>query len=184
MNTRSPWQRPACALTVAATVLMIGIAPAVAGQNETRLPTLRDDPDAAPWQEGEVPPPPAFSVDKLVPFEAMRGSELNHGIAPDTVAVSPDGVVRYVRVANNPQGTLNAVYEGVRCNSAEVRSYAYWNASSQQWQNTPKNPWRALDFGAATQPAKVLAREALCDGPTPNGTSAKILRDLRYGKKP
>lgn len=157
---------------------------ATAGSNESRLPTLAQDPDEAPWQEGEVPPAPAFNPSKLVPFEASRSSELSHGIDPSTISVGADSVVRYVRVATSRQGTLNAVYEGVRCNSAEVRSYAYWTPGSQQWQNTPQSPWRPLDFGAATQPARMLAYNALCDGPSPNGNPDKMVRDLRYGKKP
>lgn len=184
MNTRSLWQRPACALTVAAAVLMIGLAPAVAGQNQTRLPTLRDDPDAAPWQEAEVPPPPAFSAENSLPFDGPRNSELQHSIDPATLSVGSDEVVRYVRIARSSQGSLNAVYEGIRCNSAEVRAYAHWNPASNSWKSNAQAPWRSLFNQAATMPAKALAQAGLCDGPTPNGKPDKMVRDLRYGKKP
>lgn len=156
-----------------------------AGGRVSQFSMSAADLDETPWEESEVPPAPAFNQNQLVPFDASRSSELSHGIDPGTVSVgATDGVVRYVRVASSRQGALNAVYEGVRCNSAEVRSYAYWNASSQQWHNTPQSPWRPLNFGAATQPARMLAYNALCDGPSPNGKPEKMMRDLRYGKKP
>ncbi|HEX5805017.1 MAG TPA: CNP1-like family protein [Macromonas sp.] len=184
MNTRSYWQRTVLAMAVTAAGLMTGIAPAVASQNETRLPTLRDDPDAAPWQEAEVPPPPAFNADKTVPFDVSRNSELQHGIDPATLSMGSDDVVRYVRIARSSQGAFNAVYEGIRCNSAEVRTYAHWNPASNSWKSNAQAPWRSLFNQPATLPAKALAQAGLCDGTTPNGKPEKMVRDLRYGKKP
>lgn len=184
MNTRSYWQRAALAMVVTSSALLTPFAPATAGQNETRLPTLRDDPDAAPWQEAEVPPAPAFSTDNSVGFDVSRNTELSHSIDPATLSVGSDDVIRYVRMARSNQGALNAVYEGIRCNSAEVRSYAHWNPASNSWKNNPQSPWRSLFNQAATLPAKALAQAGLCDGTTPNGKPEKMLRDLRYGKKP
>lgn len=144
---------------------------------------LDDDADAAQWQEDAVPPAPAFSADNTVSFEVSRHSELHHGIDPSTLSVGQDGVVRYVRVATSPSGALNATYEGVRCSSAEVRSYAYWTASEKSWRENPHALWLPLNQGAATLAAKVLAYTALCDGRTPNGTPKQILLDLKYGKR-
>jgi len=171
----------AAALTVSS---LLGSTPVLAGQNQTLLQNLAEDPDAAPWQEAEVPPPPMFNVDKVLPFDVSRNSELQHSIDPATLSIGSDEVVRYVRIARSSQGALNAVYEGLRCSSGEVRTYAYWNTGSGSWNITAKAPWRSLFNIAASMPAKALAYGGLCDGPSPNSTPDKMVRELRYGKKP
>jgi hypothetical protein len=142
---------------------------------------LRDLP--TDWKETEVPAPPAFSLDRLQPFEVSVRSELRYGIDPATVTLGEDGVVRYVMVATSPSGALNARYEGVRCASGEVKTYAHWNPSPPgSWQAADQAQWRSLLEGHATRPALMLARAAWCEGATPNGNVARMLRDLRLGR--
>lgn len=144
------------------------------------------------WQEGEVPAPPAFVLAHLVPFDVSVHSDMRFGIEPTSVTVGADGVIRYVTVARSPSGALNVAYEGLRCRSAEFKTYARWSPSDdavpQQikdssggaWRTMPRPEWRPLS-GAAARPAIALARQGFCDGPTPNGTPAQMLRAVRSG---
>ena len=142
--------------------------------------------DPAEWKEAEVPAPPAFKTDGLLPFQIGQASSLRFGVDPDTLKVGPDGVVRYVMVALSNSGAMNVWYEGVRCASGEVKTYAHWAAATATtaagWQPRPEAEWRALVGSSASRPALVLAREALCNGRTVNGNERQILRDLRLGK--
>jgi hypothetical protein len=148
-------------------------------------------PSAEPeWQEGDIPAPPAFALADLVPFVASVNSELRFGVAPGSLSVGADGVVRYVVVARSPTGALNVAFEGLRCKTGEMKTYARWNASDVaakaassadgSWKQASQPAWRDLSAPGA-RPALALARQAFCDGPTPNGTPAHMLRTLKTG---
>jgi hypothetical protein len=145
------------------------------------------------WKEGEVPPPPAFSTERLVPFAVSVHSELRYGLVPDSLAVGADGVVRYVWAARSPSGAVNVSYEGVRCRTREMKAYARWTpqqmpvaaaftSADGQWRALPQAEWLSLRDHAMARPAWALAQTALCDGTTVNGNPARMLRDLRLGR--
>lgn len=155
------------------------------GAQAQRLTTEQD------WQEGAIPTPPAFALADLVPFVASVNSELRLGVAPGSLSVGADGVVRYVVVARSPTGALNVAFEGLRCKTGEMKTYARWSPSgvaAEQakastdgvWRLVSQPEWRDLSSHGA-RPALALARQALCDGPTPNGTPANMLRTLKSG---
>src|SRR5690606_30431351 len=79
-----------------------------------------DDPD---WKELEAQPPPALRTSGLVMLE-VRGSSLQFGVDPDSFSIGPDLVVRYVLVGRSDSGAVNAMYEGIRCNTGDVKVYA------------------------------------------------------------
>ena len=135
-----------------------------------------DDPD---WKELQAPPPPSFSTDKLVPIDMPPHLTLKFGIDPATLAVMPDGIVRYVMVASSPTGAMNAMYEGIRCATAEFKTYARYT-SSGTWNTIANPPWRKLDDNASSKHARALALQGLCEGRTVMGNSAQgILRALK-----
>ncbi len=133
--------------------------------------------DDASWQEGPVPAPPSFSTDRLLRFEVNRSSSLVFGIDPQTLSISPDDrVVRYVVVASSPSGAHNALYEGIRCATAEVKTYA--RHSGQQWVMASDPQWQPM----ATRPsrhAQQLARQGACDNAGTPLRAEDVLRALR-----
>jgi hypothetical protein len=135
------------------------------------------------WREADTPPPPPLRTEGLVPFEVSVNSQLRFGVDPASVTLGPDGVIRYVIVAQNASGAVNAWYEGLRCASAQVKTYAHWNPGPPaEWRTNPGAEWRDLRGEFASRPAVALARGGFCDGTTPNGRPADMLRALRYGK--
>ncbi len=142
------------------------------------------------WQEGDIPAPPAFALADLVPFVVSVNSELRFGVAPGSLSVGADGVVRYVVVARSPTGALNVAFEGLRCKTGEMKTYARWSpadagakvSSSTEgaWRLVQQAEWRDLSSPGA-RPALALARQGFCEGPTPNGTPAHMLRTLKTG---
>ena len=132
------------------------------------------DPD---WKESEAPPPPAFKTDRLIPLEIPR-SGLRYGVDPASVTLSPDGVVRYVVVASSPTGAVNAMYEGIRCSTAEVKVYARHNPDSG-WTKA-NGEWRGLhDNYPSSRHSLIIARTGACVGQGPNRSAATIVKDLR-----
>jgi hypothetical protein len=130
------------------------------------------DPD---WKEIEAPAPPALADGKLVPVE-ISGSALRWGVDPASISIGPDGVVRYVVVARGEGGAVNAMYEGLRCNTAEVKVYA--RHAGDKWQPARNADWKPLHGSAATLHSLVIARNGACMGQGPNRSPTQIARDL------
>ena len=133
------------------------------------------DPD---WKETEVPSPPAFKTDQLIGVEMPRHLTTRFGIDPQTLRVTADGVVRYVMVASSPSGGVYAMYEGIRCQTGEVKTYARYGASGQ-WSVASGAEWRALNSGQASAHSLALARQGACEGRAAAATNAAaIVRKL------
>lgn len=129
------------------------------------------------WQEGPVPPPPDFSVERLLRFEVNPSSPLVYAIDPQTLSISPtDRVVRYVVVATSPSGVRNVFYEGIRCPSGQVKTYA--RHSEGRWHMSSDPQWQDM-AGRPSRHAWQLARQGACDsGGTPS-QAQDVLRALR-----
>ncbi|MBK9238120.1 MAG: CNP1-like family protein [Rhodoferax sp.] len=97
----------------------------------------------AGWQESDVPAPPVVIGKDLIPIDMPANLALRFGVDPKTLTITNDGVVRYVMVASNDQGARNVMYEGVRCATGEVRTYARQD-STGQWTADAQAQWRPL----------------------------------------
>lgn len=133
------------------------------------------------WVEDNVPAPPAFSKDALIPIDMPAYVTLKVGIDPATLTVGTDGVVRYVVVMYNATGSVNAAYEGILCSKGEVKTYARAGTSGN-WVATKQPEWRALTDNLPSRHAYAIAKQGGCD----ERTSAKrenTLQALKRGRK-
>lgn len=149
-----------CALLVAASVAHAQLAPT--------------DPD---WREVEAPPAPAFTVEGLIPLDAPRSS-LRFGVAPASITIGSDGVVRYVVVASSPSGAMNAMYEGIRCKTGEYKTYARHSPGSG-WVIARDPQWMSLQAAPMPRHALAVARNGACVGHGATLSTDRIVRDLR-----
>lgn len=130
-----------------------------------------DEPD---WKESEVPAPPAFDVSKLVTFEVSAGSSLVYGVDPASISITQsDGVVRYVIVATSASGARNVMYEGLRCSTAEFKTYARYSADGR-WSPVNNPEWRSLFASMPSRHALRFAQAGGCDNATAP-SSVKVL---------
>ena len=99
--------------------------------------------DPADWKESDVPPPPAYDMSKLLSFEVTRSSPLVYGVDPASFSISKtDGIVRYVVVATSAAGAKNVFYEGLRCSTGEVRTYARAKPDGS-WVPVANSEWKS-----------------------------------------
>ncbi len=137
---------------------------------------LVDNPD---WKETEVPAPPAFSTDHLMAVDMPPYVSLKFGVDPATLAITPDGIVRYVMVATHASGSVNAIYEGIRCATGEVKTYARANAGGV-WSVAKEPAWRDFSDNLPSKHAIAFARQGACDGrAAAASTVADILKNLK-----
>ncbi|OIP18917.1 MAG: hypothetical protein CO105_05885 [Comamonadaceae bacterium CG_4_9_14_3_um_filter_60_33] len=151
--------------------LLLGLACCTFGAQAQRLV---DNPD---WQETEVPAPPKFDAKRLVSVDMPPYVSVAFGIDPATLAVTPDGIVRYVMVAVSPSGSVTAFYEGIRCTTGEVKSYARTNASGV-WTLAKAPQWRGINDRQPSKHALALAQQGACEGNATGGSAAQIIRAL------
>lgn len=134
------------------------------------------DPD---WKETEVPPPPTLNTRSLVSFD-VPGSTLKWGLDEKSIVISPDGLIRYVVVAQSSSGTINAIYEGTRCATAQVKTYAR-HTPGAGWSNVSNPEWKSLfDYGPSTH-SRRLVKQGLCDAGAPPQTVREIVRRIKTG---
>lgn len=129
------------------------------------------------WKETPVPPPPAFDESRLVPIEMPRYMTLKFGVDPATIAITGDGIVRYVVVASNKAGgATNAFYEGVRCATGEMKSYARYG--SQGWDVLPNPEWKKM-FTLNSSYTLLLSQQGLCRGAAPRASVNEMVQRLK-----
>jgi hypothetical protein len=137
-----------------------------------------DNPE---WKEEQAPAPPVFSKDDVIALDMPSYVSLKVSVDPATIAVGSDGVVRYVIVMKNATGSVNAVYEGIRCASDEVKTYARWT-SSGTWSPTSNPQWKAVNDNMPSRHAQAFARQGGCQNRLAP-SKAEILRALKTGNK-
>jgi hypothetical protein len=158
-----------------ATALLVGATFSAWGQAGNGL----DNPD---WTEEKEPPPPAFSKERALPLDMPKFVSVRVGIDPATVSVGKDGVVRYVAVMSNASGNVNAVYEGIRCASDQVKTYAR-SGTSGQWSLVSAPLWQEVNGNQPSKHAFVFARLAACDTRVANRLD-DVIKALQTQQKP
>lgn len=133
------------------------------------------DPD---WNESDAPTPPAFSQTRLIPIDMPTYFSLRFGVDPQTISVTADGIVRYVMVASNASGSMNAMFEGLRCATGEVKTYARANASGQ-WSIVQNPAWQSLKGNQSSRHALAFARQGACEGRTAGSSAQSIANSLK-----
>lgn len=142
-----------------------------------------DNPD---WVEIPSPPPPTFSKDGLIPIDMPFHVSVKVGVDPTSISVGSDGVVRYVVVMTNASGSSSAVYEGIRCVTDEVKTYARLN-SSGQWNLLSNPPWKSLADNMPSKHAHAFARQGGCQSrlaTSPQEIIAQLKAQQRRGATP
>jgi len=135
--------------------------------------------DPADWKESDVPPPPAYDMSKLLTFEVTRSSPLVYGVDPASVSISKtDGIVRYVVVATTPAGAKNVMYEGLRCKTGEVRTYARAKPDGS-WVPVANSEWKSVYDISLPRHSLRFARAAACQSAAPVSSVRELVRKLK-----
>jgi hypothetical protein len=154
-------------------ILALALAGAAACANAQDIPNPLAD-----WKEVEAPPPPPLRTQGLIPIE-VAGTTLRFGVDPASIQIGGDRVVRYVVVASSSSGAVNGLYEGLRCETGQVKVFARHNPDSG-WVPARNSEWQELRGGqASVRHSLAIARSGACQENVPNASPAQIAQDLR-----
>lgn len=132
------------------------------------------------WIETEAAFPEFPRPESLVDFFVSAASPNRYYIAPQTVNVAADGVVRYVAVVMTPSGVINTSFEGLRCATNEVKLYAFGHADST-WSKSRNDRWSAVRPGSYQA---ALFKEYFCPRGMMILTAGEGVDALRQGGHP
>jgi hypothetical protein len=118
------------------------------------------EPEA--WKEGDLKLPEIPDDDDLKQLNLeVPGATFGYYIAPGSLSLGKDGVVRYVIVLKSASGVSNTLYEGMWCKTKQYKTYAY--ALDGEFHAYPNPAWQpALGLGAGAAYHDPLYRSYFC----------------------
>lgn len=135
--------------------------------------------DDKEWHEVALQLPEAPKAENLLNF--YKSPSQSFAIDTKSLTVATDGTIRYTLVATSSGGAKNISYEGLRCQSYEVKLYAFGRPDGT-WSRSRRNQWDAIINTGANKQHATLFSDYFCEGKTIAGKASVLLDKLR-GKK-
>jgi hypothetical protein len=134
-----------------------------------------------PWVELSAQLPATPQAENLVEFKVSSAARHRHFIDTASISVGDDKVVRYTVVIEAVGGAKNVSFEGMRCETAERRLYAYGH-SDGSWSKARKSDWEGIKLRSLLSYHKALYEDHFC----PDGINVRnvteAVRNLRQAR--
>ena len=158
-------------------VLALQFTISIAAHAQSRFEQDFDD-EEKPWQEITTQLPAAPKAENLVPFYVSATTTLKFAIDSKSLTIGSDGVMRYVLVSKSTSGAENISYEGIRCESSEVKLYAFGHKDGT-WGRSRRDKWEPIVEKTTNRQHAALARDYFCDNKVIAGSVDEILDRMR-----
>lgn len=145
--------------------------------------SLDNDFEEKPWTEIEIQLPSFPQKDDLVSFKVGAVNNVQFQIDSKSLSVGVDSVIRYTLIVVSPSGAENISYEGMRCATAERRSYAFGH-SDQTWSKARSNQWARIQGTSNNLYVDLYSNYFCTVGAPALRNPDDILRVLRKGGNP
>lgn len=132
------------------------------------------------WIEAEAKPPVFPKNENLLEFDAGAATRNRYWVDGSSLAVGPDGVVRYVAVVRTSGGATNITFEGIRCSTRERKLYAF-GREGDSWSEAKAPSWQPIR--SASYQA-VLYKEYFCPRHTVIFDAGEGIDALKRGGHP
>ncbi len=135
------------------------------------------DDEEKTWQEIAVQLPPAPVPENLVAFYVGPTTPSKSYVDLKSLTVGSDNVVRYTMVTKTSGGATNISYAGMRCETYEIKQYAFGRTDGN-WSRSRQDKWtRIKDVGTNRQDA-ALYKSYFCQNGLLAGNAKKIIDRL------
>ncbi|KZE24931.1 CNP1-like family protein [Crenobacter luteus] len=99
-----------------------------------------------PWVESGYALPTYPKTGDWLPFFVHRDYPNKSAVDAGTLTVGDDGVVRYVLRVESPSGAKNDSVEGLRCQTRELKRYAFGDTINGRWIESLKPAWGKIEL--------------------------------------
>ena len=112
----------------------------------------------------------------LLPFYVSQHTIFKFAVDTDSILIGADGVTRYIVVLTSPSGSVQAQYEGIRCDSFQWRLYG--TLENGAWKENPLSAWRNIQSNVPNRYQAALAQGAFCNFNSQEKNIKTILNSL------
>ena len=137
------------------------------------------DQEKKPWNELQTKLPPFPKPENLLKFD-MGPIPNNYFIDSASLSIGDDGVVRYTLVIKTGGGATNVSFEGIRCESREVRIYAFGHPNGE-WSRARDSQWKRIVVTTTNNHHSTLHLEHFCPSRKWAAPMKQIIQTLKYG---
>jgi hypothetical protein len=123
------------------------------------------DQEKKPWSELQTQLPPYPKPENLIKFDIGSNTANQYFIDASSLSVGDDGIVRYTLVIKAGGGASNVSFEGIRCETRQVRVYAFGHPGSQ-WSRARDQAWRDIQSRDVNGHHFALQRDYFCTAAT------------------
>jgi len=131
-----------------------------------------------PWVEIAAQLPPYPKAENLVEFSVSSATRNRHFIDTASLSVGSDKVVRYTVVIDAAGGARNVSFEGLRCDTAERRLYAYGQPDGT-WSKARNSQWEGIKMRSLLSYHKALFEDHFCPSGTTVRNATEAVRSLK-----
>ena len=121
------------------------------------------DDEEKPWQEIAVQLPPTPQQQNLAEFYLSPNATMKAYVDLNSVSIGTDKVVRYTVLTKTEGGAVNVMYEGMRCETWEKKTYAFGHPDGK-WSRSRRDKWQPIRDIGANRIDAALFRDYFCDG--------------------
>ena len=114
-----------------------------------------------PWAEVAAQLPAYPKDQNLIPFNVSSATNNQFFVDAQSISVGNDKVVRYTVVVKAAGGATNVSYEGIRCETAERRLYAYGHPDGS-WSRARDATWQGIRLRSLLSYRKALYEDHFC----------------------
>lgn len=132
-----------------------------------------EDDATGPWKELAASLPPFPKDENLFEFNVSSATSNKFMIDTASISVGSDQVVRYTVVVESPRGARTINYEGMRCEPAEYKIYAFGQTDGK-WTGNTRAKWEPFKTRSLLSYHKALFEDHFC----PNELT---IRDAKEG---
>lgn len=119
------------------------------------------DQEKKPWEEMQTQLPSYPKPENLLKFDPGSNTNNSYFVDGASVSVGEDKVVRYTLVVKTGGGATNVSFEGIRCDAAQVRVYAFGHANAQ-WSRARDISWWPIVYREVNGHHNTLYRDYVC----------------------
>ncbi len=138
------------------------------------------DREIKPWQELQLQLPPYPGPETLIAFDAGAATAHRFFVDEKSISLGEDGVVRYTLVIKTSGGATNVMFEGIRCETREKKTYALGH-SDGTWARARNPDWRFIERRAYDRHYNTLYDDIFCRGKNPVQSVKDMTQALRQG---